>query len=87
MRNDAAYPVRATGYAFDNNNMLLGLLDLRYFGKSMPRTLSFDVSQHKFPASTQLMIAFQIGGGGSPCIPRPPLITSVSISAQVGKYG
>ncbi|MGA7782228.1 MAG: hypothetical protein WCA85_31570 [Paraburkholderia sp.] len=83
MQNGSHYPVKATGYAYDDSNELLGLLDLRYFRDGMPRALGFDVSAYAFPASTQFMIAFQVSGGGSKLVSNPPLITSVGLSAQI----
>jgi hypothetical protein len=83
MQNVERYPIRATGYLYDVDDAFLGTLDLRYFGPDMPRALKFDVSQHRFPESTRFMIAFQVGGGGSPRVLRPPLITSVGIEILV----
>ncbi|MFP4893725.1 hypothetical protein [Paraburkholderia sp. EG304] len=79
MQSDAAYPVRATGYVFDELDHPVGSLDLRHFGQRMPRALQFDVSAYQLPMSSRFLIAFQIGGGGSTKIPRPPLITSIAI--------
>ncbi|MBB5418210.1 hypothetical protein [Paraburkholderia atlantica] len=79
IQNDAPYPVQATGYVFDGLDHPVGSLDLRYFGQRMPRALQFDVSAYRLSTSSRFLIAFQIAGGGSTKIPRPPLITSVTI--------
>ena len=83
MQADSPYPVAATGYAYSSEHELLGTLDLRYFGRNMPRTLVFDLSKYRFPASTQFMIAFQVSGGWGARIPCPPLITSVALNVGV----
>lgn len=83
MQNGLHYPVKATGYAYDSSNELLGILDLRYFRDGMPRALGFDVSRYAFSASTQFMVAFQVSGGGSRHIPNAPLITSVGFSVRL----
>lgn len=77
----AMYPVLTSGYLYDNRSMLLGLLDLRYFGTDMPRELQFDVSAYDLPMSTRIQVAFQVSGGGTPNVLRPPLITSIAVTA------
>ncbi|MBB5502230.1 hypothetical protein [Paraburkholderia sp. MM5384-R2] len=75
-----AYPVKATAYLYNRSSAAyLGSLDLRYFGMCMPRTLLFDVAEHRLPISTQIEISFGVDGGGPPLIPRPPTITSVAL--------
>ncbi|WP_131799826.1 hypothetical protein [Paraburkholderia ginsengiterrae] len=76
----SSYPIKTTGYLYDGHSGChLGLLDLRYFGMDLPRTLSFSLGEHRFPMSTQIEIRFGVDGGGSPLILRPPTITSVGI--------
>ncbi|MFM0092996.1 hypothetical protein PQR46_39695 [Paraburkholderia sediminicola] len=83
MQAGSAYPVAATGYAYNSEHEMLGTLDLRYFGRNMSRTLVFDLSKYHFPASTRFMIAFQVSGGGGARIPCPPLITSVALNVEI----
>lgn len=74
------YPIKTTGYLYDGHGKRhLGLLDLRYFGQKLPRTLSFSLAEHGFPMSTRFEIRFSVDGGGSPLIPRPPTVTSVGL--------
>jgi len=80
LNDGVGYRVQTSAYAFDRQFQLLGLLDLRYFGKGMPRELHFDMSGHSLALSTHLQIAFQVSGGGGPHVPRPPLVTSVAIA-------
>ncbi|CAE6714187.1 hypothetical protein R69619_01229 [Paraburkholderia nemoris] len=76
----SSYPIKTTGYLYDGHSKRhLGLLDLRYFGVDLPRTLSFSLAEHRLPMSTQIEIRFGVDGGGPPLIPRPPTITSVGI--------
>lgn len=76
----SSYPIKTTGYLYDEHGKRhLGLLDLRYFGQKLPRTLSFSLAEHAFPMSTRIEIRFSVDGGGSPLIPRPPTVTSVGI--------
>ncbi len=77
------YPIRTTGHVYAGTGGYLGSLDLRYFGSRMPSELHFDVRCHSIPGSARLLIAFQVGGGGGPRVPRPPLITSVSICVRL----
>jgi hypothetical protein len=85
MQGGTPYPVRATGYVFDERDKFIGTLDLRYFGNGMARGLTFDIVRYGLQASSRLLIAFQIGGGGAPKVPRPPLITSVAIDVAISR--
>jgi hypothetical protein len=74
------YPIRATGYLYSEESAFIGIVDLRYFGAAMPRTLRFDLSAHRLPVSTRISIRFSVDGGGAPIIPSPPSITSVAVA-------
>ncbi|MFL9863383.1 hypothetical protein PQR67_04280 [Paraburkholderia fungorum] len=81
------YPVKATAYLYNGSSgAYVGSLDLRYFGMHMPRTLVFDVAEHRFPISTLIEVRFGIDGGGPPRIPRPPTITSVALLLVERKF-
>ncbi|CAE6686068.1 hypothetical protein R75461_04809 [Paraburkholderia nemoris] len=82
-----AYPIKATAYLYNGNSgAYVGSLDLRYFGMRMPRTLVFDVAEHRLPISTLIEVRFGIDGGGTPRIPRPPIITSVALLLGERKF-
>ena len=81
--NSPRYPVQATGYVSRLSGEFLGRLDLRYFGMNLPRSLTFDVSSQNLSSLNEFMIAFQVSGGGSPKIPFPPLISSVSLEIEI----
>ena len=79
------YNIKTTGYLYDEGSgAFFGMLDLRYFGKRMPRTLTFDLREHRFPISTQIEVRFAVDGGGTPSVPRPPTITSVTLVLEEG---
>ncbi|MFM0674586.1 hypothetical protein [Paraburkholderia sediminicola] len=81
------YPVKATAYLYNGSSgAFVGSLDLRYFGMRMPRTLVFDVAEHRLPISTLIEVRFGIDGGGTPRIPRPPTITSVALLLVERKF-
>ncbi|SOE56473.1 hypothetical protein SAMN05446635_1077 [Burkholderia sp. OK233] len=81
------YPVKATAYLYNGSSgAYVGSLDLRYFGMRMPRTLVFDVAEHRLPISTLIEVRFGIDGGGTPRIPRPPTITSVALLLVERKF-
>jgi hypothetical protein len=77
------YPIRTTGYLYSKENAFVGIVDLRYFGETMPRTLRFNIAAHRFPASTRISIRFSVDGGGAPTIPSPPSITSVAVALTI----
>jgi len=80
----ATYGIKATGYLYDGRSGgYIGKIDLRYFGDRMPRTLTFDLAEHRLPASTWIEVRFAVDGGGTPRIPRPPTINSVSLRVTV----
>lgn len=76
----ATYGIKATGYLYDGRSgAYIGMIDLRYFGDNMPRTLTFDLAQHRLPVSTWIEVRFAVDGGGTPRIPKPPTVNSVSL--------
>jgi hypothetical protein len=77
------YPIRTTGYLYSKKNAFIGIVDLRYFGEAMPRTLRFDLSAHRLPVSTRISVRFSVDGGGAPTIPSPPSITSVAAALTI----
>jgi hypothetical protein len=77
------YPIRTTGYLYSKENAFIGIVDLRYFSETMPRTLRFNLAAHRFPVSTRLSIRFSVDGGGAPTIPNPPSITSVAVALTI----
>jgi hypothetical protein len=80
------YPIRTTGYLYSKENTFIGVVDLRYFGKTMPRTLRFDLGAHRLPVSTRLSIRFSVDGGGAPTVPSPPSITSIAVALTIHGY-
>ncbi|CAG9191781.1 hypothetical protein PSAB6_100205 [Paraburkholderia sabiae] len=80
-----SYNIKTSGYLYDAvSGAFFGMIDLRYFGKRMPRTLTFDLKEHRFPISTQIEIRFAVDGGGTPSVPKPPTITSVTLVLEEG---
>ncbi|WP_109477238.1 hypothetical protein [Paraburkholderia sp. C35] len=75
----AKRPIQATGYLFDKRLNFIGLIEFRYFSERMAKTMDFDVEHFALPMSTTIQVRFQVGGGGSPTVPFPPLISSVFI--------
>jgi hypothetical protein len=78
----AKRPLQATGYLFDRELTFVGMLDLRYFGEHLPRTVEFNVEEFALPVSTTLQVRFQLNGGGSPGFFLPPLISSVFVEIK-----
>ncbi|PRY04430.1 hypothetical protein B0G73_112106 [Paraburkholderia sp. BL25I1N1] len=75
----ARRPIQATGYLFDHELTFIGLLDFRYFGEHLPRTIEFNVEELGLPLSTVVQLRFQLNGGGTLQVPTPPLVSSIFV--------